>query len=140
MLRERGDDLVRVKCVVRSLAGRLLLQAVHRVVQSHKVFPDGPVMAQENTLVFIGRGSSTRALGQSLGQSLAHFASWADLCSDPEVQFAKGWARLGHREHRFGVIRVKEAMKAGKNFCPAADDLSGTACTGADAAAISHLS
>jgi G3E family GTPase len=73
LLQAHGDALVRVKGVVRSPAGRLLLQAVRREVQAPEVLPEGPATAQDNTLVFIGRGPGAAVLARSL----AHYASLA---------------------------------------------------------------
>ncbi len=67
LLHARGDDLVRVKGVVRTPSGRLLLQSVRKVVQSPEILP-GTVTAgkDENCVVFIGRGFRPRDLKMSL--------------------------------------------------------------------------
>ncbi len=74
LLHARGDDLVRVKGVIRTPAGRLLLQTVRRVVQSPEVLPDQPDHGQDNRIVFIGRGyrpaDLERSLHHFLGRSL----------------------------------------------------------------------
>jgi hypothetical protein len=41
LLYARGDDIMRVKGVVQTPAGRLLLQSVRHVVQSPEILPDG---------------------------------------------------------------------------------------------------
>ena len=72
LLHARGDDVLRVKGVVRTSAGRLLLQSVRNVVQSPEVLPpqeDDPDR-EDNTIVVIGRGYR----GDDLRRSLAYFA------------------------------------------------------------------
>lgn len=70
LLHARGDDLVRVKGVIRTPAGRLLLQTVRKVVQSPEILPDGPDQAQDNRIVFIGRGYRPADLDRSLHRFL----------------------------------------------------------------------
>lgn len=72
LIHARGDDILRVKGVMRTPAGRLLLQSVRRIVQSPEILPDGAAEAgsRENSLVFIGRGFTEAALIRSL----RHFA------------------------------------------------------------------
>lgn len=72
LLHARGEDVVRVKGVVRTPAGRLLLQTVRKVVQAPEILPE---QAQEqgredDTIVVIGRGYTP----EELQRSLAHFA------------------------------------------------------------------
>ncbi len=55
LLHRHGDDLVRVKGVVRTSAGRLMLQAVRRVVQAPEVLPPGADGTRDDVLVFIGQ-------------------------------------------------------------------------------------
>jgi len=68
LLHARGDDIVRVKGVVRTPAGRLLLQAVRKVMQSPEILPeqaeDGS--RQDNQVVVIGRGYDADDLKRSL--------------------------------------------------------------------------
>jgi len=66
LLHARGDDLVRVKGVIRTPAGRLLLQTVRKVVQSPEILPDQPDPGQDNCIVFIGRGYRPADLDRSL--------------------------------------------------------------------------
>ncbi len=66
LLHARGDDLVRVKGVVRTPAGRLLLQTVRKVVQSPEILPDQGESRSDNVIVFIGRGYSPDDLSRSL--------------------------------------------------------------------------
>lgn len=78
LLHARGDDLVRVKGVVRTPAGRLLLQTVRKVVQSPEILPEQGDMRHDNLIVFIGRGYRPDDLGRSLRRFLgmppvAHF-------------------------------------------------------------------
>lgn len=74
LLHARGDDLVRVKGVIRTPAGRLLLQTVRKVVQSPEILPETADPAQDNRIVFIGRGyrpeDLTRSLYHFLGRPL----------------------------------------------------------------------
>lgn len=74
LLHARGDDLVRVKGVIRTPAGRLLLQTVRKVVQSPEILPETGDPAQDNRIVFIGRGyrpeDLTRSLYHFLGRPL----------------------------------------------------------------------
>ena len=70
LLHARGDDIVRVKGVINTPAGRLLLQTVRKVVQSPEILPDQGKTGEDGTLVFIGRGYSSA----NLRKSLLHFA------------------------------------------------------------------
>jgi G3E family GTPase len=69
LLHARGDQIVRVKGVVRTPAGRLLLQTVRRSVQSPEILPD-PAMPCEsdNTIAVIGRGFTEAQLTASLAR------------------------------------------------------------------------
>ena len=70
LLHARGDDIVRIKGVVRTPAGRLLLQSVRRVVQPPEILPDddaalaGPA-PEEGVIVLIGRGMTAETLERS---------------------------------------------------------------------------
>lgn len=64
LLAARGDDLVRVKGVIATPAGRLLVQAVRRTVQAPEVLPDVPTEG-DDTLVFLGRGCTGEQLALS---------------------------------------------------------------------------
>ncbi len=66
LLHARGEALLRVKGVVATPAGRLLLQSVRKVMQSPEILPADGSAAGDNTLVFIGRGLSSAALARSL--------------------------------------------------------------------------
>ena len=70
LLHARGHDLVRVKGVVQTPAGRLLLQTVRRVVQSPEILPPSSQATEDGTLVFLGRGFDP----DDLPKSLARFA------------------------------------------------------------------
>ena len=64
--------MLRVKGVVRTSAGRLLVQSVRRIVQSPEIVPeqaDDPDR-EDNTIVVIGRGYQ----GDDLRRSLRYFA------------------------------------------------------------------
>ena len=70
LLYARGDQIVRIKGVVCTPAGRLLLQTVRQSVQSPEILPDlGCRLETDNTIAVIGRGFTQ---GQ-LAKSLAHF-------------------------------------------------------------------
>lgn len=68
LLHARGDDVVRVKGVVRTPAGRLLLQSVRKVVQSPEVLPEQALDAapKDDSIVVIGRGYRSEDLRRSL--------------------------------------------------------------------------
>jgi G3E family GTPase len=70
LLHARGDDVMRVKGVVRTPAGRLLLQSVRKVVQSPEILPDQDEARDDNMVVVIGRGYRA----DDLRRSLRHFA------------------------------------------------------------------
>ena len=70
LLHARGNDLVRVKGVIRTPAGRLLLQTVRKVVQSPEILPEQPDTSADNSIVFIGRGYRPEDLGRSLHRFL----------------------------------------------------------------------
>lgn len=66
LLHVHGDRIVRVKGVVRTPAGRLLVQAVRKRVQSPEVLPevDTPT-PEDNVLVLIGAGLSAAEVATS---------------------------------------------------------------------------
>lgn len=69
LLHARGDQIVRVKGVVGTPAGRLLLQTVRRSVQSPEILPQTDVPPQsDNTIAVIGRGFTQDQLKASLAQ------------------------------------------------------------------------
>ena len=72
LLHARGDDVLRVKGVVRTPAGRLLLQSVRKVVQSPEILPEQEDDAgrEDDMIVVIGRGYKAG----DLKRSLAYFA------------------------------------------------------------------
>lgn len=65
LLHARGKDIVRVKGVLNSPAGHLLLQAVRNSVQSPEILPK-IASNYNNSIVFIGRGFTADALRSSL--------------------------------------------------------------------------
>jgi G3E family GTPase len=65
LLHARGDDVMRVKGVVRTPAGRLLLQSVRRVVQRPEILPE-QMQRDDDVVVLIGRGYSEAELRRSL--------------------------------------------------------------------------
>jgi G3E family GTPase len=74
LLHARGDDVLRVKGVVRTPAGRLLLQGVRHTVQAPEILPDdGKDAGEVDAVIVIGRGFSRRVLQKSL----RHFAGAA---------------------------------------------------------------
>lgn len=66
LLHARGDDIVRVKGVVRTPAGRLLLQTVRKIVQSPEILPEQGDTREDNMIVVIGRGYTPDQLKRSL--------------------------------------------------------------------------
>jgi len=68
LLHARGDEIMRVKGVVRTPAGRLLLQSVRRIVQQPEILPEADEEAErdDNSVVFIGRGFAAEDLRRSL--------------------------------------------------------------------------
>ncbi len=68
LLHARGDDVLRVKGVIRTPAGRLLLQSVRRVVQNPEILPEGfeAGATEDDTVAFIGRGFTEEDLRRSL--------------------------------------------------------------------------
>lgn len=75
LLYVRGNDIVRVKGVIRTPAGRLLLQTVRKIVQSPEILPEHLDTREDNIVVMIGRGF-THA---QLTKSLRHFVSSSGL-------------------------------------------------------------
>lgn len=71
LIHARGNDLVRIKGVVRTPAGRLLLQTVRKVVQSPEILPEQTESRSDNMVVFIGRGYRPEDLGRSLDRFLS---------------------------------------------------------------------
>lgn len=75
LLAARGDDIVRVKGVVTSLDGRLLLQSVRKVVQPPEILPApqdasaGPA-PEDDIIVLIGRGMDESTLARSWRRAL----------------------------------------------------------------------
>jgi G3E family GTPase len=68
LLYARGDDIVRVKGVVRTPAGRLLVQTVRKIVQSPEILPeqDDRSDREDGAIVVIGRGYEADDLTRSL--------------------------------------------------------------------------
>lgn len=72
LLHARGDEIVRVKGVVRTPAGRLLLQSVRRSVQPPEILPEQEFsVADDNIIAVIGRGF----VPDDLPRSLFHFTA-----------------------------------------------------------------
>jgi G3E family GTPase len=71
LLHARGDDVLRVKGVVRTPAGRLLVQSVRKIVQSPEILPEqtNDPDREDGTIVVIGRGYRE----EDLRRSLRHF-------------------------------------------------------------------
>lgn len=65
LLHARGDDVMRAKGVVRTPAGRLLLQSVRKVVQRPEILPPQPDR-EDDTIVLIGRGYTEEQIRASL--------------------------------------------------------------------------
>lgn len=68
LLYARGDQIVRVKGVVRTPAGRLLLQTVRRSVQSPEILPEQDDTRSDNEVAVIGRGFTQALLVASLSR------------------------------------------------------------------------
>lgn len=73
MLHTHGDHLVRVKGVVRTPGGRLLLQSVRKVMQAPEQIPpdhgaDG--RSSDDTIVLIGRGLDAERITSSLRRAV----------------------------------------------------------------------
>ena len=69
MLHTHGSQMVRVKGVVRTPVGRLLLQSVRKVMQAPETLPDLPKGGErpsDNTIVLIGRGTNPDRIRKSL--------------------------------------------------------------------------
>ncbi|KAB2955652.1 MAG: GTP-binding protein [Rhizobiaceae bacterium] len=65
LLHARGDDVMRAKGVVRTPAGRLLLQSVRKVVQRPEILPPQEDR-EDDTIVLIGRGYTEEQIRASL--------------------------------------------------------------------------
>lgn len=63
-----GDRLVRIKGVVRTPAGRLLIQTVRHQIQPPEIIPEG--QGQDDLLAVIGEGADAPALAASLARFL----------------------------------------------------------------------
>jgi len=69
LLHARGDHIVRVKGVVRTPAGRLLVQTVRKSVQSPEILPESAKnVPTDNSIAVIGRGFTQEQLRASLVQ------------------------------------------------------------------------
>ncbi len=68
LIHMHGDRLVRIKGVLRSPAGRLLIQTVRRQVQPPEVMPEGQGL--DDMLAVIGEGAEAGALSRSLARFL----------------------------------------------------------------------
>jgi G3E family GTPase len=72
LLHARGEDVMRVKGVLRTRGGRLLLQSVRRAVQSPEILPEREAAQasgdahEDNAVVIIGRGYRAEDLVRSL--------------------------------------------------------------------------
>lgn len=74
LLHARGNDVLRVKGVVKTPAGRLLVQTVRKIVQSPEILPeqaDGQ-LREDNQIVVIGRGYRAEDLARSLDYFAGH--------------------------------------------------------------------
>lgn len=73
LLHARGDDIYRIKGVVSTPAGRVLLQCVQKSVLQPRILPAAGATAHEfdNRLAFIGRGFDPAKLQESLQQFCA---------------------------------------------------------------------
>ncbi|PHQ95514.1 MAG: GTP-binding protein [Marinosulfonomonas sp.] len=71
MLHSHGDRMVRVKGVVRTPTGRLLLQSVRKVMQTPEILPNEGDRSSDNTIVLIGRGMEPERIERSLRHIVA---------------------------------------------------------------------
>lgn len=69
LLHTHGNKLIRVKGVVQTPAGRLLIQTVRNTVQSPEIMPDG--LGTDDVLAVIGESPDVAALKASLSRFLA---------------------------------------------------------------------
>jgi len=69
MLHHHGDRLIRIKGVVRTPAGRLLIQTVRRTVQPPEILPEG--LGTDNFLAVIGEAPDAGTLRASLQRFLS---------------------------------------------------------------------
>ena len=74
LLHARGDDVIRVKGIIRTPAGRLLLQSVRKSVQQPEILPEqhGDDEQHDNLVAFIGRGFAAATLQRSLRVFVGH--------------------------------------------------------------------
>ncbi len=79
LLHARGDTILRVKGVLNTDAGALLLQSVRKVMQQPEILPPEQSAATPGDIVFIGEGMALDTLRASLLQFLGKEA--ADLAS-----------------------------------------------------------
>lgn len=82
LLAARGDDIMRVKGVVTSPDGRLLLQSVHKVVQPPEILPapeDGSAgpAPEDDIIILIGRGMDQTTLARSWRKALGSESSYS---------------------------------------------------------------
>ena len=72
LLHARGEDIVRIKGVVQTPAGRLLVQTVRKIVQSPEILPEQHDLPdrKDNVIVVLGRGY----IAEDLTKSLRYFA------------------------------------------------------------------
>jgi G3E family GTPase len=66
LLHARGEDIMRVKGVICTPAGRLLLQSVRKMVQSPAILAESDEREGDDSVVFVGRGFTTNDLRRSL--------------------------------------------------------------------------
>jgi G3E family GTPase len=87
LIHARGDGILRIKGVVRTPRGRLLLQSVRKVVQSPEILPDEPATSDtgDNSLVLIGR----RFTADALARSLKAFGIESGLTIQPRMEMSE---------------------------------------------------
>ncbi len=83
LLQARGDRVVRVKGVIPSAAGRLLVQAVRGVVEPPELLPPEP-RDGDGRLVLLGRGISEAMLTRSLHRFLELPGEECPRCNEEE--------------------------------------------------------
>ncbi len=70
LLHARGDTILRVKGVLQTDEGALLLQSVRKVMQQPEILPAEESSSRPGDIVFIGEGMNQEALLKSLSTFL----------------------------------------------------------------------
>lgn len=78
VLQDRGDQMLRMKAVVRSSGRRMLLQTVRQSMQAPEILPEQPDAPGDGHLAILGRNLSADSLSRSLRRfvQLAENSDW----------------------------------------------------------------